>query len=390
MIKIGYTHQESYETQLKESLAATIEKAGGLPSHYHSGDSILIKPNLITARPADACVNTHPLLVKAMIELLLDYGLKPVVGDSPATSMGSEVAKKIGLLDILEQYHIPFVDFTGERSPYEGYTGSHSFQFKQIGLSHAIFEYDHLLNMAKFKSHAQMGITLTTKNLFGCVSGHKKSQWHFHTGRDLDTFARLIIEISMLSKASFHVLDGIWGMEGNGPTNGTRVFSHFLMASDNSFALDRAVIDLIGMDYHQFPIQKIATELNLLGSKPEDYELIGEGYAQGLIKNFKVPGLKNIRFVSNPLLQKGIRLLMDKKMAVATQKCILCMKCLKQCPAKAISYEGCRQFEDIKVDRNHPSKIIIHHDECIRCCCCQEICPVGALALKDAPLSRFI
>lgn len=390
MINVGFTKHDSYTLDLKNKLEQTVTNAGGLPQSIKRGDSILIKPNLITARPAENCVNTHPLLVKAMIEILLDCGVKVAVGDSPATSAGSDVARKIGLLDILKPYDIPFIDFTGEKYPYDRINSNHDFMFKQIGLAEQLFEYDHIINMAKFKSHAQMGLTLTTKNLFGCVSGHKKSQWHFHTGRDLDTFARLIIEISMLANASFHILDGIWGMEGNGPTNGTRVFSNFLMASENSFALDRAVIEMLGLDYSQFPIHKNAKLLNILGSDNEDYTVIGDDYELKSFSNFNIPGLKNIRFVNNKLLQNIVRNLIDKKMTVDYDKCILCMKCLKQCPAKAISYDNKKVYEDIKVNQNDKKKIIIHHSECIRCCCCQEICPVGALELNDAPLIKLV
>jgi len=90
---------------------------------------------------------------------------------------------------------------------------------------------------------------------------------------------------------------------------------------------------------------------------------------------FEIPGLKNLKFVNNKLIQSFVSTLLDKKISVNHNLCIDCKKCINQCPAKAMSFSN---------------KVQINHSLCIRCCCCQEICPVGALSLKNSILGNII
>jgi uncharacterized protein (DUF362 family) len=95
------------------------------------------------------------------------------------------------------------------------------------------------------------------------VAGPAKLQWYYSVGRDYTAFARLLLEIALTVNASLHILDGIIGMDGNGPSNGRVRELNLLMAGTNPIALDRVTVEVLRKNPEQFPIFKAARELNV-------------------------------------------------------------------------------------------------------------------------------
>ena len=67
--------------------------------------------------------------------------------------------------------------------------------FGQIDIARSAVEADVVINLAKLKTHTQMLLTLGVKNLFGCIVGFKKPEWHMRSGVDRNMFARLLVQI---------------------------------------------------------------------------------------------------------------------------------------------------------------------------------------------------
>ena len=65
-----------------------------------------------------------------------------------------------------------------------------------------------------------MLLTLGVKNLFGCIPGPRKAVWHLKAGKDQETFAQILVDVYQIIRPSLTVLDGVVGMEGNGPNSG--------------------------------------------------------------------------------------------------------------------------------------------------------------------------
>lgn len=100
------------------------------------------------------------------------------------------------------------------------------------------------------------------------MAGLAKLQWHYSVGRDYAAFARLLLEIALTVNASLHILDGIIGMDGNGPSNGRVRELNLLMAGTNPIALDRVTVEVLRKNPEQFPIFKAARELNVQSQCP--------------------------------------------------------------------------------------------------------------------------
>jgi len=362
---------KSYDTGLKEHIADALDLLGGLSSIVKRSEKILVKPNFLFARPVKSAVTTHPDFIAAVVELLVDYGCKVSVGDSPGIGSAHKVAAEIGLIDRLSRYGVNVIEFTTPVEFGADDGGLTSRRFRKIRLARELLDFDRIINLPKLKAHGQMGVTLATKNLYGCVVGNEKAWWHFQAGKDVNAFARLIVEVASVVGASLHILDGIIGMDGNGPSHGRVRNLGIMLASKNPIALDRVVIELMGKAPKQFPVFQVADELKLEGTHMADIEIMGEMLEDCILDDFRTPSLVSTEFIKSPILKGLVKRLVDQQLIVNHRKCTACRRCETKCPAAAVSYAG---------------KIRIHRQLCIRCCCCQEMCPEGAISVSE-PLS---
>lgn len=229
--------------ELMEQLQQLLAPLGGIEAIVKSGDRVLLKPNLLTgARPTKECV-TRPELVYGVAELVKAVGGQPFLGDSPAFGSAYGVAKANGYLPWLEKANISVQELHGQR-----YATTASGEFAHLRLSQEAMNADVVINLPKVKSHGQLTLTLGVKNLFGCVPGKMKAWWHMEAGKDRDRFGTMLVETARAISPQLTIADGIIGHEGNGPSGGEPRTLGLLAASKNVFALDRALVEILGGD----------------------------------------------------------------------------------------------------------------------------------------------
>lgn len=369
MENVSILKEESYYNNLTEKIVKLLEPLGGLGSFCKSGDRVFLKPNLLMPKSVESAALTHPAVITAMARLLLEHGCQVGIGDSPGIGSAESVIRKLGIFEELTHLGVEIVEFEKAVSWREFCKALVlERKFKNLVLAGELLEYDKVINLPKLKSHGQMGITLATKNLFGCIVGHAKGRWHFIAGRDLHAFARILVETAFTVNADLHILDGVIGMDGNGPSSGRARKFGLLLASANPVALDRAVVEIIQKSSDQFPIFAIAKDLGIMGYDLEQISFEGENIDDLRISDFEIPARIHPDRFKNELLSKIYKRLIRQKLAIDYHTCIKCRKCEEHCPAGAIEIG---------------KKVKIKEIDCIKCCCCQEFCPVGAIALQD-------
>jgi uncharacterized protein (DUF362 family)/ferredoxin len=343
--------------------------AGGWASIIPRGSKVLIKPNLLTAATAEQCVSPHPGVVRALVELCRDAGAASItIGDSPGFGTAQKVAAKCGILDTARELGVAVVDFADSVTV----TAPAGFHNRSFSIARDIVEADLIINLAKFKTHAMMVMTLAVKNMFGAFVGKQKAQWHVQSGRSQDHFARMLMELAYTVRPAFSVLDGIIGMEGNGPNSGTPRKLGFLAASRDMVSLDRVACAITGVAADRVYIFKAAEGLGL-ASDMEGIQLRGDPIEPLRISDLKPAALMH---VEGPAFFRPVagllRSLLTTRPAVDSNRCKGCGICLKACPAEAIVQTG--------------PKACVHINDaaCIRCYCCQELCPEGAISPQDA------
>ncbi len=219
---------------------------------------VVIKPNLLAPAPPEKAIVTHPLVVRAAVEYVLERHASPVISDSPAMGSFEKVLKESGIKDALKGLDVEYREFKKSVSVAAGVP------FHTVAIAEDALTSDVMINLPKLKTHAQMLLTLGVKNLFGCIVGLSKPEWHFRTGVDREIFARLLVQICKAVAPSFTVLDGILAMEGQGPGRGgvPREIG-VLMGSNDAVALDAAVCGMLGIGPEELLTCRAAKEMGL-------------------------------------------------------------------------------------------------------------------------------
>ncbi|MDQ5986750.1 MAG: hypothetical protein CSYNP_02483 [Syntrophus sp. SKADARSKE-3] len=326
------------------------------------GSRVLLKPNLLSPAKPEEAVLTHPLVIRAAVEYVLARNATPLVFDSPAMGSFEKILRDGGIRAALEGLNVTCRPFQASDMVDIGPP------FGEIDLAREALEADVVINLPKLKTHGQMLLTLGVKNLFDCVVGYRKPEWHMRAGIDKAMFARLLVLIARRIRPAFTVLDGILALEGEGPGKGG-IPRHIgvLMGSREPLALDLAVCRMLGLSPAMVPTLKIADEMGFL---PVDCYIEG---ALPEIHDFCLPDMGSLIF-GPPSLQRLSRLYLIQRPAADMTACKLCGECVKICPAKAvIRRDSALQFD---------------YNACIRCYCCLEVCPYGAIRKMDNPVAR--
>jgi uncharacterized protein (DUF362 family)/Pyruvate/2-oxoacid:ferredoxin oxidoreductase delta subunit len=328
------------------------------------GSRILIKPNLLSPAFPEQALLTHPAVVRAAVAYVLRMGAKPVVADSPAIGSFEKILRDGGIRKSLQGMDVEIRPF---RESVKADVGA---PFGDIEMAADALGADFIINLPKLKTHGQMLLTLGVKNMFGCIVGFRKPEWHVRAGVDRDMFARLLVQICRRIKPAFTILDGVLAMEGEGPgKSGAPRPLGILIGGDDPFAVDAAVCRMIGLDPRKLPTLKAAMAIGLTGEEPEiDGSL-------PFVADFKLPDTAPLVYGPRKL-QGFIRRHIVQRPVPDVSVCTLCGECGKFCPAHAIS----RQGKTLRFD----------YDRCIRCYCCIEICPRGALHAVETLPGRLI
>ncbi len=334
--------------------------------------NILIKPNMLGAHFPDRAVTTHPIIVEAMVKLLLNHNKNVIIGDSAGGTVNIEhVWETTGILEIAKKYDVELIKF-GEK-----------ISNKKIGkfdffIDSNIFEADTIINICKYKTHSLMLFTGAVKNLYGVIPGLIKSEYHKKLPDPKD-FAIMLTSLYNVvkPKISLNIMDGIIGMEGEGPSAGNPRNFGLIFASENAPSIDYVASKMMGFKSDEIPLIKFSLEADNVKISEIQVEKKWQDFK---FKNVKLGSvtLRN-RIVSNtPKIFTDIFAKLFYYYPDFTDECQKCGLCVESCPVQAM---------ELKKDFKHPK---INLDKCIKCLCCQELCPFNAVYVKKSFLSKII
>jgi uncharacterized protein (DUF362 family)/Pyruvate/2-oxoacid:ferredoxin oxidoreductase delta subunit len=361
---------ETYEEE-KVFLAVknAIDLIGGIKNYINPNNRVLIKPNLLYGKTPEKAVTTHPSVVKAMIYLVRQAGGYPFIGDSPSVGSLMRTAEKAGIKKIADEMDCPLLEFN-RPVIVQNKRGK---IFKQFEIDQSVLEADVVINIPKLKTHTQMFLTLGVKNLFGCIPGKKKALWHLKAGEDPKLFAEILIDLYKLIYPSLTILDGIIGMEGDGPNSGSPISLGLILASPNALSLDQIVCDILGIKRESLLTNRVAFEQ---GIGKEEIEVLGESLEDIKIKRFKFPKLIRPNWNLPSFISKNLKNFLTSKPRIDEELCKACNQCVDICPPSAL--------------KKGKKGLVFDYDKCIRCFCCQEVCPEGAIKIESSWFLRII
>ncbi|OFY62702.1 MAG: hypothetical protein A2V64_06560 [Bacteroidetes bacterium RBG_13_43_22] len=330
-----------------------------------SGKKVLIKPNILTDSDPSRCVSTHPVVVEAMIRFLQDGGATVFAGDSPSIHLRGMKPVKSGIYEVCEKTGVPWIDFMknpSERTLSKG----------KIRIASIVDEVDLIISLPKLKNHELVYFTGAIKNTLGLVPGFTKAKQHaLHQNRK--SFAHFLIDLSEAVMPHFFLMDGIMGMEGQGPGQGTPVNTEVLIGSTNPVALDIIATTIAGYDPMDIPTTSTAILRGIWLKDKGDIIYDGPDLKSVIKEDFKRIPLTKDRNVSFKFISNRLKFLrkIERRPVFIHSDCTGCRECIKICPVNAISM--------------HPEKenhVVLTDSKCIRCFCCSEVCQYKAVTIR--------
>jgi uncharacterized protein (DUF362 family) len=255
-----------------QSLYATVREI--LESHRVDvrGKRVVLKPNLVEFEP-ESSINTHPILVHAAYEAFRAMGAAGVeIAEGPGHRRNTmDMAESAGYFHMVPQFEDRFTDLNlddvSRVRPVRQFS-----RLDKLYLPNTILRADLLVSMPKMKTHHWTGATLSMKNLFGVVPGGvygwPKNVLHWAGIHEC------IADLHALFPRQFALVDGIVGMEGNGPIQGNPKRAGVLVAGSDPVSVDSTCcrimrIDPMGINY-----------LRLAGSSRPDAHLMERNIEQ--------------------------------------------------------------------------------------------------------------
>lgn len=354
-------------------LSAMLED-NGIQAETLAGKKVVLKPNLLAKREAEAGITAHPSFVQAAGEFFVNLGTQVVIADSPGgvynTGALEGIYKTTGMNDAAEKSGSVTNKDTGCTSVYKP-----DISARKFNIINPLNEADLIVNLARLKTHALCEVSLAVKNMFGAIPGLQKAEQHARFPGRMD-FADMLCDLCLVTAPQLNIIDGVCGMEGNGPAGGTLKKVGTVIASANPFAADIVAARIMGYNEKEVGTIECAVKRGLCPESIYGIEFVGEDYTK-YVSAFKRPDatagglLKQLPSLFGGRLQKFL----EPKPVVNKKKCIGCGECMRNCPVCTI------RIKDRKAE--------IEPKACIKCYCCQEFCPVKAIKVKSNLLFRL-
>ena len=364
--------------EVKSQVDKLINDLGGLEKYIKRDSKVFIKLNLVIKKKPDEVATTHPMVLKVIAEKLLELGCKVIVGDSPGgpytKSSLKGVYKTCGIEEVCEELGIE-LNYDISEVKVENPNGK---ILKYMTVIKPIVDADHVINICKLKTHAMATFTGGVKNLFGVIPGVSKAEYHFKMPEVVD-FTEALVDICSYVSPSLTIMDGVIGMEGEGPTAGVPRKIGVLLGSESPYAIDVVACNIINLDPNKVPTIQRCVEREFIEKDFSDVCVLGERLEDKVIKNFKISSNRSISFLRG-IVPKSVEIFVNKKIVgkpvINYKECVKCGECSRVCPPKVISMEN--------------KGPVINLDHCIRCFCCHELCPKKAVDLKRPFVFRFL
>ena len=192
--------------------------------------------------------------------------------------------------------------------------------------------------------------------MYGAVPGLTKAKYHAQFPRKA-SFADMMLDVLTIVKPQLFIMDGILGMQGQGPGSGDPVQMGLVLASTDCVAMDISVCKILGIEPVGIPVLKRA---KVRGLWPERIDYPLQRPEDVAYKGFRLPNTADHLLTGKKPPQKS---------PVIASKCMACGDCESICPKDAVKVKG-RMAE-------------VTYSKCIRCFCCHEVCPEDAIVLRS-------
>ena len=271
-----------YSTDPYTAAATALSACGQFPTDL-TGQTVVIKPNLVVPQPSTTGATTDPLVAQAIVDLCLAVGATQILIVEAAPLGQPSNFDACGYTTVFASYpQVQLVDLrtgTYVLTPVPG--GGYAYQSMWVP-SLVLQPNTYFISAAKMKTHVDAVVTLSMKNLVGLASETAYARpiagdypRHDLHERGID---QSIMDLNMVRPIDFAVIDGVWAMEGQGPTHGTPVATNVVLAGLNPVAVDRVGLNVMEIPQNAVTYLTYATTAGLGPPNTSKVTVRGDAY----------------------------------------------------------------------------------------------------------------
>jgi uncharacterized protein (DUF362 family) len=282
-VYISKVGENATDDSIYEAVKKAVDTIGGIDKFIKKGEKVLLKPNFVSPRPPP--VTTDPRVIKAVAQLVKEAGGKPIIGESSSAMTHwwregmttGDVMDLLGIFDLAKELGIEAVSIEDRGWKIVEISGAIS---RKLELSKLALEVDKIIPIPILKASMEGGgITCSIKVLHALARPSTDRVRRHRT----DLWQKLVdIVKAVREKITLCVVDGILGMEGDGPIHGTAVEHNIILAGDDPVATDAVAAKAIGFEYPLYEVGPISlAHTQGLGTADLDkIEILGENIDQ--------------------------------------------------------------------------------------------------------------
>lgn len=347
-----------------ENIVSDILERFDIFSKINKNSKVLIKPNLCVGKSYQTGATSDFRIIESLCKFL-HKKCNLIIAESSGRGMDAEkILRDLGYYNLSKKYDVQVMDLNKDKL----------LDKDGIEIFETVLNSDFIINTTPMKTHTNSLVTLSMKNLMGCLSYKEKADFH------INGLTENIVKLNQIIKSNLIILGGQYGLEGNGPVYGCPKEVNTIIASDDSFLADYIAINMMGFRleeikhlYFYFNLNKnlystLLSKINVI-KKPFKKPLISLSHpCLNYMDKIAAYLDKKISLNIGKILNSVMGVLINNHPIIDTKLCTFCNNCIKACPEDSIIKK-----------KNIGLKIT---NKCKSCNICIEFCPQQAIFYK--------
>lgn len=366
MEKVSAVSCKSYETE--EVYLAVKEAIHRIGFVIPEGETVLIKPNILSQNKPKQHTITHYSVIDALARILKEKNSRILIGESISfyqKGLTRKAFRTSGIKTVADKYGATLIAFEEESLVR---IDKDLMGLKELYVPKILLEVDIVINACKLKTHGSLRLSGAIKNMFGCLPGGYKQKIHRWLSNEFE-LTDVFLDIHSIVKPALSIMDAVMSLDGGPSAIGRPVKTSRIFASSNAAALDVVAGKMIGYDPEELPILIQAKKRGMIENF-EDIQVLGEVSPVRFKKLVKED--LNRTFNRNNIFVKDTYV----DLSIDESKCTRCQKCIEGCPIHGINVRD--------------KKISLDSGSCISCYHCLFACPEKAIKIRPSPMNKLI
>jgi len=239
------------------------------------GQTVLIKPNCVSARRQLA--STHADTVHVVLKVLSQLRPKRLILGEGSSEDTLQAFKNFGYLKWAKKFGAEVLDLNHDahmaREVYDEKGNKILVRVAKTAVE------SFRVSLAKPKTHDYVIVTLGIKNLVvGAIQNPDKVKIH-------QGYPAINLNLSILARdlaPHLSVIDGVEGMEGDGPVDGDPVRHGFVLLGSDPVAVDAAAARLMGFDPREIGYLVYCARSGLGSLEGTEWQVVGDPLEAGI------------------------------------------------------------------------------------------------------------